>query len=202
MLETKEVSKMGLSFTETASAREKIYTYEDYQSLPEGAPYQLIGGELILTPAPSIYHQIISGKLQFKLRAFVTEQNLGLILYAPVDVYLGETETFQPDILFIAKERMGIVEPARINGAPDLVVEILSPATAYYDLRKKFKVYERYGVKEYWIVDTEDKSVQVFVHRDGKLVLDQESGAAGEVYSRLLSGFFVHLDGIFEDQLS
>ncbi|MBS3976848.1 MAG: Uma2 family endonuclease [Syntrophomonadaceae bacterium] len=193
---------MGLSFTETASAREKIYTYEDYQSLPEGAPYQLIGGELILTPAPSIYHQIISGKLQFKLRAFVTEQNLGLILYAPVDVYLGETETFQPDILFIAKERMGIVEPARINGAPDLVVEILSPATAYYDLRKKFKVYERYGVKEYWIVDTEDKSVQVFVHRDGKLVLDQESGAAGEVYSRLLSGFFVHLDGIFEDQLS
>ena len=193
---------MSLSFTEAATAREKLYTYENYQSLPEGAPYQLIGGELILTPAPSIYHQIISGKLEFQLRAFVTEQNLGLILDAPVDVCLGETETFQPDILFIAKERMDIVEPARINGAPDLVVEILSPATAYYDLRKKFKVYERYGVKEYWIVDPEDKSVQVFIHQDGKLVLDQEKGAADEVSSRLLAGFTVRLVSIFEDQLS
>lgn len=152
----------------------------------------------MMTPAPSIYHQIISGRLEFQLRSFVAGQNLGLILDAPVDVCLGEAETYQPDILFIAKERMEIVEPARINGAPDLVVEILSPATAYYDLRKKFKVYERYGVKEHWIVDPEDKSVQVFIHQDGKLVLDQEAGAAGEVSSRLLSGFTVRLAGIFE----
>ncbi len=193
---------MSLSFPEVVSAREKIYTHEDYQSLPEGAPYQLIGGELILTPAPSIYHQIISGRLEFQVRAFVSRQNLGLVLYAPVDVCLGETETYQPDILFISKERMGIVESARINGAPDLVVEILSPATAYYDLRKKFKIYERYGVKEYWIVDPEDKSVQVFILKDGKFTLDQEMGKTGTVSSRLLSGFTVRLVSIFEDQLS
>lgn len=98
---------MSLSFTEAATARVKTYTYKDYRSLPEGAAYQLIGGELMMTPAPAIYHQIISGRLEFQLRVFVAEQNLGLILDAPVDVYLGETETYQPDILFIAKERMG-----------------------------------------------------------------------------------------------
>jgi Uma2 family endonuclease len=193
---------MSLSFPEAAPARERTYTYEDYRNLPEGAPYQLIGGELILTPVPSIYHQIISGRLGFQVRAFVTQQNLGLVLCAPVDVCLGETETYQPDILFISKERMEIVEPARINEAPDLVVEILSPASVYYDLRKKFKIYERYGVKEYWIVDPEDKSVQVFMLKDGKFILDQEAGSADEVSSRLLSGFTVHLASIFEDQLS
>ncbi len=190
---------MSLSFPEVVSAREKIYTYEDYQSLPEGAPYQLIGGELIMTPAPSIYHQIISGRLEFQMRAFLSQQNLGLILDAPVDVCLGETETYQPDILFISKERMEIIESARINGAPDLVVEIISPSTAYYDLRKKFKIYERYGVKEYWIVDPEDKSVQVFILKDGKFILDQETEGAGEVSSRILSGFTVRLISIFED---
>lgn len=193
---------MSLSFPEAAPARERTYTYEDYRSLPEGAPYQLIGGELVLTPTPSTYHQIISGRLQFQIVAFVTRQNLGLVLNAPVDVCFGETDTYQPDILFIPRERMEIIEPARINGAPDLVVEILSPATAYYDLRKKFKIYERYGVKEYWIVDPEDKSVQVFTLKEGKFILDQEAGSAGEVSSRLLSGFTVHLASIFEDQLS
>jgi Uma2 family endonuclease len=178
-----------------------IYTHADYQNLPEGAPYQLIGGELVMTPAPSIYHQIISGRLGFQMRSFVTKQKLGLILDAPVDVCLGETETFQPDILFISKERMEIVEPARINGAPDLVVEILSPATAYYDLRKKFKVYERCGVREYWIVDPDDKSVQVFSLKDGKLVLDQEVGEAGEISSCVLSGLTVCLGDIFAEQL-
>ncbi|WP_243174924.1 Uma2 family endonuclease [Desulfofundulus sp. TPOSR] len=93
---------------------------------------------------------------------------------------------------------MNIIEPQRINGAPDLVVEILSPATAYYDLRKKFKVYERCGVKEYWIVDPEEKSVQVFVPREGRFVLDQEAERTGEISSRVLPGFTVRLESIFE----
>ncbi|WP_334111266.1 Uma2 family endonuclease, partial [Thermodesulfitimonas autotrophica] len=93
--------------------------------------------------------------------------------------------------------RLGIIEPERINGAPDLVVEILSPATAYYDLRKKFKVYERCGVKEYWIVDPEDKSVQVFTLKEGKFILDQEAEEKGEVASRVLEGFSITLESIF-----
>ncbi|HAG06564.1 MAG: hypothetical protein XD69_1192 [Clostridia bacterium 62_21] len=187
-----------MTLAEAAAAGGKTYTYADYCKLPEGTPYQLIGGELVLTPAPSTYHQIISMKLEFQMVAFVTRQNLGIVLHAPVNVYLGETETYQPDIIFIARERMKIIEPQRINGAPDLVVEILSPATAYYDLRKKFKVYERCGVREYWIVDPEEKSVQVFVPRDGKFVLDQEAEGTGEVSSRVLPGFTVRLESIFE----
>lgn len=173
-------------------------TYEDYRRLPEGAPYQLIGGELVLTPAPGTYHQLISIKLVYCLMGFNHEKNAGVVLAAPVDVYLGESETYQPDIVFISRDRAGIIEPERINGSPDLVMEILSPSTAYYDLRKKFKVYEKSGVKEYWIVDPEEKSVQVFVLEGRSFVLDQEAGVGGSVGSRLLEGLTVDAEGIFK----
>lgn len=186
---------------ENATAPGKLHTYADYCKLPEGAPYQLIGGELVLTPSPSTYHQYVSMKIGFYLVSFVASHNLGIVFYAPVDVYLKETETYQPDIIFISRERMNIIEPQRVNGAPDLVVEILSPATAYYDLRKKFKVYERCGVQEYWIVDPEEKSVQVFVLKDGKFHLHGEAEKTGNIYSVVLSGFSVSLENIFEGWL-
>ncbi|MGD0622831.1 MAG: Uma2 family endonuclease [Thermacetogeniaceae bacterium] len=177
--------------------REAACTYEDYCKLPEGAPYQLIGGQLVMTPAPGTYHQLISGKLEHLLMSFNDEKNAGVVLDAPVDVYLGESETYQPDIVFIGRDRKEIIEPGRINGSPDLVVEILSPSTAYYDLRKKFKVYEKSGVKEYWIVDPEEKSVQVFILSNGRFALDQEVGMGAAAHSRLLKGFAVDLESIF-----
>ncbi|MDH7577634.1 MAG: Uma2 family endonuclease [Bacillota bacterium] len=177
--------------------RETACTYEDYRRLPEGAPYQLIGGELVLTPAPGTYHQVVSMRLGVQMVNFVTAGQRGITLFAPVDVYLGEHETYQPDLVFIARDRLEIIEPERINGAPDLVAEILSPSTAYYDLRKKYKVYEKSGVKEYWIVDPVEKSVQVFVLRDGRFVLDQEVGKDGVACSRLLDGFKVDVESIF-----
>lgn len=189
---------MNLPLEECSASGKETYTYEDYRQLPEGAPYQLIGGELVLTPAPSPYHQIIAFNLGLALGNFVVSRKLGRVLFAPLDVYLTETETYQPDIIFISRDRMDIIEAERINGAPDLVVEILSPTTAYYDLRKKFRVYERYGVKEYWIVDPGEKSVQVFVLKEGRFVLDQEVEGTGEVSSRLLTGFTVALSNIFE----
>jgi Uma2 family endonuclease len=188
---------MSLQLQETASTTDKPCTYEDYRKLPEGAPYQLIGGELVLTPSPTTYHQIISMKLGFQMVDFVSKNGLGIVLFAPIDVYLEETETYQPDIIFIAQERMEIIEPARINGAPDLVVEILSPSTAYYDLRKKYKVYEKCGVREYWIVDPDEKSVELFLLNEAKFALDQEAAVPGTVSSRLLEGFTVPLQTIF-----
>lgn len=131
---------------------------------------------------------------------FVFQRNLGLVLFAPIDVYFGETDVYQPDIIFVGRERMGIIEPHRVNGAPDLVVEILSPATAYYDLRKKFKVYDRCGVKEYWVVDPEERSVQIFALEKGKFTLDQEVEGRGEVSSRVLEGFTVTLESIFSTE--
>lgn len=188
---------MSLPGQELAATGKKTYTYKDYAALPEGAPYQLIGGELVLTPVPGTYHQVVSMKLGLKMAGYVLERNLGLVLDAPVDVYLGETETYQPDLIFISRERLPIVEPARINGAPDLVVEILSPATAYYDLRRKFRVYERCGVREYWVVDPEEKAVEVYALKEGKFELAQRAEGAGQVSSGVIEGFTVSVESIF-----
>lgn len=188
---------MSLGDWEVAVTSGKVYTYADYCQLPDGAPYQLIGGRLILTPSPTTYHQMISARLEFALMDFVKEHTLGIVLHAPIDVYFNQTETYQPDIIFISQDRMNIIEPKRINGAPDLVVEILSPATAYYDLRHKFRVYERYGVKEYWIVDPEESSIEVFIREGEKLSLSQRLEERGQVTSSLLQGLTVSLESIF-----
>jgi len=168
--------------------QKEVYTYEDYAKLPEGAPYQLIGGKLVRTPAPSTRHQDILKKILARLYSF-EEKGLGKAFCAPIDVYLEETETYQPDIIFISKERLAIIEEERIKGAPDLVIEILSPSTAYYDLKKKFKLYEKHGVKEYWIVDPEDKSIVVYENREGKFTLTQEVVEKGRIQSKALPGF-------------
>ncbi|MBI3752541.1 MAG: Uma2 family endonuclease [Deltaproteobacteria bacterium] len=144
--------------------KEKTHTIKDYKLLPEGAPYQLIGGELIITaPEPTPRHQIISANIFERIRRFVKEKGIGIVLYSPIDIYLGEENACQPDIVFISKQRQEIIKEDGIYGPPDLVIEILSPATAYYDIKKKFRVYEKYGVKEYWIVDPEMKGVEVFL---------------------------------------
>lgn len=180
-----------------AAAAKKTYTYEDYRKLPEGAPYQLIGGMLIMTPAPSTYHQIISMKLEVKLASFVMERDLGLVLDAPLDVYFEESETYQPDLVFIARERLSIIKPDKINGAPDMVVEILSPATAYYDLRRKFKIYEKHGVREYWVIDPEEQSVEIFALQDGRFTLEQKAEKQGTVSSTVVEGFTLPVESIF-----
>jgi Uma2 family endonuclease len=181
---------------ELAAGRQR-YTYEDYCRLPEGSLYQLIGGELVMTPSPTPYHQMVSMKLKLKMAGFVLEKGLGIVLDAPVDVYLEETETYQPDILYISNERLSIIEEKRINGAPDLVVEILSPGTGYYDLRVKYKVYEKSGVREYWIVDPHSKSVLIFCLKGGKYALNQEVEQQGAVQSRIIAGFAVQVESIF-----
>lgn len=173
------------------------YTYDDYVKLPEGTLCQLIGGELIMTLAPGRTHQIIIGRLFKLLDTFVDSNELGEVNLSPRDVFLSELEVYQPDILFIAKDRVEISSEDRVNGAPDLVVEVLSPSNAYYDLRKKFRAYEKYGVKEYWIVDPGEKSIEVYAQEDGKFKLAARVEQQGEIDSLLLSGFSVSLEKIF-----
>jgi len=177
--------------------KEKTHSIRDYKLLPEGAPYQLIGGELIMVPAPNPRHQIILGNIVEKVRQFT--KGLGITLFSPVDVYLGEEDAYQPDMIFISKQRQEIVKQDGIYGAPDLVVEILSPSTAYYDIKKKFKVYERYGVKEYWIVDPEMKGVDVFLLKsNGEFELSSKYYEAGIVKSIILDGLEIDLKEIFQ----
>jgi Uma2 family endonuclease len=188
---------LGLAYK---TGPKKIHTYEDYRRLPEGAPYELIGGKLVMTPSPGKTHQIVLKRLLKLLDSHVEEKNAGEVLCAPRDVCLAPTEVYQPDILFVAKNRLEISAEDKVNGAPDLVVEILSPSNAYYDLRKKFRAYEKYGVKEYWIIDPEEASVEVYELADGKFCQAGQSEKTGSVASVVLPGFNVKPEDIFPDK--
>ena len=175
----------------------KRYTYEDYEKLPEGSAYQLINGELIMSPSPTIYHQQILTKILILLSGYVEKNNNGIILPSPVDVYFEEHEAYQPDIIFISRERAGIIKEKRIEGAPDLVIEILSEGTAYYDLKHKKNVYEKYGVKEYWIVDPMDRSIETYFNDGAKFNLFDKKESKGEIKSKVLDGLKIELEKIF-----
>jgi Uma2 family endonuclease len=139
-------------------------TWRDTLLMPEdGNRYEAIGGELYVTPAPTVRHQRISANLFLHLSDLLSESGRGLVLYAPVGVEFPDTEEgVQPDIIFISRERMHVVGEDWVRGAPDLVVEILSPSTAERDRTVKRKLYERQGVAQYWVVDPEAESVEVW----------------------------------------
>lgn len=130
-----------------------------YKGLPEGTLCQLINNQIIMSPAPSNEHQKIAAKLFNQLMNFVEKESLGEARFAPYDVYLGKRNVFQPDILFIANHHLSNIQNDGLHGAPDLIIEILSPSTAKYDLEEKKDMYEQYGVQEYWIVDPSNKQV-------------------------------------------
>ena len=175
-----------------------IYTYEDYAKLPEMAPYQLIGGKLIYTPSRTPYHQEVSQNLMLKIRQFaVIDNKLGKVLPGPIDLYFEETETFIPDIIFISRERNHIIGEEKTEGAPDIVFEVLSPSTAYYDLRPKKDVYAKHGVKEYWIVDPMEKSVEVHEEENGDYLLKSKVTNSGSITSDVLQGLTIDLENIF-----
>jgi Uma2 family endonuclease len=139
-------------------------TWDDVQQLPDdGNRYEAIAGELYVTPAPSVRHQTISFRLQREIARLLADTGYGRVWDAPLGVrFPGTGEGVQPDLLFVSNERRGIVAPDEIRGAPDLVVEILSPTTAARDTGVKRLLYERQGVAEYWIVDPEAEAVDVW----------------------------------------
>ena len=139
-------------------------TWQDVQQLPDdGNRYEAIGGELYVTPAPTIRHQRIAKRLLLALVEILEAPGHGELFFAPTGVEFPATEEgVQPDLLFVSKERRGIIAEPWIQGAPDLVVEILSPTTAHRDRGVKRKLYDRQGVSEYWIVDPDAEAVEVW----------------------------------------
>ena len=134
--------------------KKKKYTVEDYMQLEEGAPFELINNDLIRSPSRLYIHQ----RVLFNLSVSIVLSNVenveqGQWIYSPMDVKLDDGNVLQPDILYISNERKSALIKDRVEGAPDLVIEILSPSNAYYDLRQKKDVYEKYGVREYIIID-------------------------------------------------
>src|ERR1700730_4369313 len=137
-------------------------TVENYKLLPETGPrYQLIQGDLYMAPAPNRFHQEISRNLQFELHSYLKGNQIGKLFNAPFDVYLDEINVFQPDLLVVLNERLGILTEEGAEGAPDLVVEILSPKTRRLDLVNKKQEYARAGVRELWFIDPEPRTIMI-----------------------------------------
>ena len=139
-------------------------TWQDVQQLPDdGHRHEAIAGELYVTPAPSVRHQRISARLERALYSLIQDADLGEVLHAPVGVEFAATgEGVQPDIVVIATARSSIIDRDWIRGAPDIVVEILSPTTQRRDRGIKLKLYGSQGVAEYWIVDPDARAVEVW----------------------------------------
>ena len=144
-----------------ASATDIKFTYQDYLLLPEDKRYELIEGELFMVPAPAPYHQEVSKNLFLALNSYIESKKLGKVYYAPLDVVLSDKDVVQPDILFISRQRLSIITKKNIRGAPDLIIEITSSTTRKRDGVLKRKLYAKFGVKEYWLVDIEKEEVEV-----------------------------------------
>jgi Uma2 family endonuclease len=138
-------------------------TKYDYWVLPEAGPrYQLINGNLFMAPAPNRFHQDISRSIQFQMMKYLEVKPAGIIYNAPFDVVLTDINVFQPDLAFFSERRQRFLTEKGAEGAPDLVVEILSPTTANLDLDQKRVVYSRAGVDELWIVDPLGEEIRVY----------------------------------------
>ena len=179
--------------------KEKVLTYEDYLRLEDDKRYEVINGRLNEMPAPTPLHQDIVGRIFLLLSAFILRKNVGKVLLSPIDVVFEDRYVLQPDIVFISKERLGIIGEKAIMGPPDLVVEIISPATVRRDTVVKKGIYERFGVREYWIVYPEERAVEVWSLNDkGKYELFSVAEGEGKVRSKVLEGFEVDLKEVFK----
>ena len=173
------------------------WTYDDYVHFPDdGRRYELIEGERVVTPAPSPRHQFVSRNLSTAMQAFVKVHDLGTTLYAPLDVILDDASIVQPDVLFIAKKRLDLMSNRGFEGAPDLVVELLSPNTHRRDYVEKRRLYAAHGVREYWVVDTEIPRVEIFVLQKGALAKVSEVTEGNVASPVVLSGFSVGLEDL------
>lgn len=175
-----------------------LHTVENYKILPETGPrYQLIEGDLYMAPAPNRYHQVISRNLEYILMKYLEEHPIGDLYDAPFDVYLGEYDVFQPDILVVLNERLSILTDAGAEGAPNFVVEILSPKTAKLDRVNKRRVYARTGVKELWIIDPEPRQIEVYLLGQDPATPKARHGDEAKFTSALFPGLTFDAAAIF-----
>ncbi len=164
-------------------------TYDDYCRMPAGLRYELVEGDLRMVPSPDVFHQEISKRLQRILLEWIEDRGLGKVYNAPIDVVLSEHNVVQPDLLYVSRERLGIIEKANIWGAPDLVIEILSPSTTEWDRVTKRRAYARYGVRELWIVDPEGRGIEIATLQGRELATLQVYPEGAVLNSPSLPGF-------------
>ncbi len=166
----------------------KRWTYEEYYKLDDDRRYEIIGGNLLMAPAPDTWHQDWSRKLFRLIDRFVTKNNRGEVFYAPIDIVLDEQNTVQPDIVFIATPNLQIIQRRAIFGVPELLVELVSPSSVRRDRYDKKALYARFGVKEYWIGDPANKALEILTLREGRYELHCCAEEKGNLTSLALPG--------------
>ncbi len=174
------------------------YTHADFLLMPyDGKRREIVDGELLVTPSPNLGHQRISGKIYSALLGYLQGHPIGELFFAPMDVILSDYDVVEPDLLFVLNEHRDILKDW-VRGAPDLVVEILSPTTAANDRGPKMKAYARFGVRQYWIVDPDRKTIEVYRLVEAGYQLVQMFGEQETLTSSLLPGFSLLVGRLFE----
>ena len=186
---------------EDPDAAPRKLTYKDYLLFPDdGKRHEILDGEHFVTAVPYLRHQAVVGELHLWIRSFLGRNRLGRIFVAPVDVLLSEHDVVQPDLLFISNERLTILQKKNVQGAPDLVIEVLSDSTRRIDEGLKLERYELLDVREYWTVDPSRNMVRVYRRSGDRLRKEAElTAAAGDrLTTPLLPGLEIPLDEIFQ----
>jgi Uma2 family endonuclease len=166
----------------------KRWTYEEYYQLDDDQRYEIIDGKLLMAPAPDTWHQDWIGELYALLRNHVKARKLGRLLLSPVDVVLDQQNTVQPDLVFVGNEKLHIIQRRAIFGTPDLLIELVSPSSGRRDRSEKKGLYAHFGVKEYWIGDPANKSMEIFVLMEGRYELHCAAEVKGKLNSIVLAG--------------
>lgn len=172
-------------------------TYADYAKLPGDERHELIDGELTPMTSPKEIHQKLLLLLGSRLLWFVLERRLGAVYAAPFDVVLSDANVVQPDLIFVSNERSHIITEDNVRGAPDLVVEILSPSTADYDRTVKRDIYARHGVSECWLIDPSARTATVLTLGADGYDTHAVHGEGDTLTSPTLAGFSLNLGELF-----
>ena len=174
-------------------------TYEELRQFPDdGRRYELIHGEVHVAPSPNTKHQLSLLHPTASLDRYLSNNRLGMIFFAPMDVRLAADSAVQPDLIFISSARTGIILENYIDGAPDLVVEILSPSSATYDRASKLALYSEMGVPWVWLLDPQVKTVEMLKLEGTKYLVDSILAGPQVLTSGLFPGWQLPLDELFD----
>jgi Uma2 family endonuclease len=175
-------------------------SYSELRTMPsDGKRYELVNGEVFVAPAPNEKHQRIVRNLLVSMQTHARTNRLGRAYCAPFDVVFGERTALEPDILFVSAARRGIIGPEYIVGAPDLVVEVLSPSSRAMDRVTKFEQYALHGVSEYWVIDPDDEHVEVYLLKGKRYLLKGRFAGHDALESSHLSGWKLAVHELFAE---
>ncbi len=180
--------------------RKRKLTYDDLVKMPDdGKRHEIIDGKHYVSPSPHLRHQVVAGRLHGGLFTFLESHPLGHLFIGPTDILLSLHDVVAPDLVFVAREHEAILTEANVQGPPDLIVEVLSPSTRRIDELRKWRLYEREGVQEYWIVDAKADRIKIYRQAGSGFgpASELSLAAAATLTTPILPGFALPLDKIF-----